>query len=103
MLYYSREAPHLEKLLINDQRHRCINVNWWKLEAGTGCAVYDAYPSGPATGQKWIINDDGSISQFDKRNLVLGLSNHHKGWDVVKLVNAGAPNVIRLERGAGAR
>ena len=69
IMFHSMES----KLLINHQRHRCINVDWWKLEEGTSCHVYDAYPQGPATGQKWIINDDGSISPTDARHLVLGL------------------------------
>ncbi len=111
-LYHSRVHPdhankllirlaHADKLLIDGQCHRCINVNWWKLVAGTGCNVYDAFPAGSATGQRWIINADGSISCFreDKRHLVLGLSDHHTGWDVVKLVHAGAHNAIRLEGG----
>jgi hypothetical protein len=96
-LFWSQQYPHVNKLLINDQRRRCINVHWWKLVEGTACSIYDAYPTGPATGQKWIINSDGSISQHEKRHLVLGLANHHSGWDVVKLVKAGAPSAILLD------
>ena len=101
-LFWSQQYPHVNKLLINDQRRRCINVHWWKLVEGTACSIYDAYPTGPATGQKWIINSDGSISQHEKRHLVLGLANHHSGWDVVKLVKAGAPSAILLDSPAPA-
>ena len=101
-LFWSQQYPHVNKLLINYQRHRCINVHWWKLVEGTACSIYDAYPTGPATGQKWIINSDGSISQHEERHLVLGLANHHSGWDVVKLVKAGAPSAILLDSPAPA-
>ena len=85
-------------LLINDQRHRCINVNWWDLKAGTSCLVYDAYPTPPAEGQQFVVNNDRSVAPRHAAHLVLGMA-AQTGWDVIQLVQKGAPNTIYLRWG----
>ena len=50
-LFWSQQYPHVNKLLINDQRRRCINVHWWKLVEGTACSIYDAYPQAQRRGR----------------------------------------------------
>ena len=95
MLYHCNEHPHQRKLLINGQRHRCINVNWWKLEAGTSCLVYDAYPNTGCEGQQFVVNNDRSVSPHHAAHLVLGLA-AQTGWDVIQLVQKGASNTIYL-------
>ena len=45
--------------------------------------MYDAYPTGPATGMRYTINLDGTISVADKRSLVLGLTSAGHGEEEV--------------------
>jgi len=97
-LVFSRTAPHPDKLLDQANRARCINVYWWKLNEATGVGMYDAYPTGPATGMRYTINLDGTISVADKRSLVLGLTSAgHGEEEVLQLVPHGDDRSISLE------
>jgi hypothetical protein len=97
-LVFSRTAPHPGKLLDQADRGRCINVYWWKLSEGTTCGMYDAYPTGPASGMRYTINMDGTISVADKRSLVLGLkSAGHGEEEVLQLVPHGDDRAISLD------
>jgi hypothetical protein len=73
-LVYCRSAPHASKLLDRANPSRCINIAWWKFKQGTTCVMYDAYPTGPAYGMRFRINQGGTISAEEKPNLVLDLS-----------------------------
>jgi hypothetical protein len=97
-LVFSRTTPHPGKLLDQANPARCINVYWWKLNEGTGVGMYDAYPTGPATGMRYTINLDGTIAIADKRSLVLGLTSAgHGEEEVLQLVPHGDDRSISLE------
>ena len=97
-LTFSRTHPHVDKLLDEANPTRCINVYWWKLQEGTRLGMYDAYPSGPATGMRYSINADGTISVLSKRHLVLGLRKLRNGsTEVLHLVEHDSPLAIQLE------
>ena len=92
-LVYSKTSPHQLKLLDKDNRSRCLNVDWWKFEENVGIHLYDAYPAGPATGQKWVLNENGSISPQRKPELVLGLTScEHGTW----LPGIGSEGCLKL-------
>eukprot|EP00929_Paragymnodinium_shiwhaense_P080559 TRINITY_DN42021_c0_g1_i1.p1 TRINITY_DN42021_c0_g1~~TRINITY_DN42021_c0_g1_i1.p1 ORF type:complete len:367 (-),score=63.84 TRINITY_DN42021_c0_g1_i1:129-1229(-) len=103
-LVYSNQSPHKSKLLDENERHRCINVYWWKFQRGQGVGMYDAYPKGPAKGMKWWINPGtGTIDALDHPSWSLGVEKTDIGAEeVVKLFARGSPECIKLLRGPAA-
>ena len=97
-LVYCRSAPHASKLLDRANPSRCINIAWWKFKQGTTCVMYDAYPTGPAYGMRFRINQGGTISAEEKPNLVLGLKRvDHGAEDVLQLVQLGSHLALQLD------